>query len=92
MDLQEGSCDKTQQAPTYRTGNVRIAASYSPATSDKAILSTGIALQSLVARCVGRVTPTDKHGISDEERKQILKQQADAVGLTSEEVGQAIRE
>lgn len=59
---------------------------------DKQILSTGIALQSLAARCVGRTTPANKQTISDEERKLILKQQAEAVGLGPEEVDQAIRE
>ncbi len=61
LDVQKGSCDKTQQGLTYLTGNVRIASSYSPATSDKdwpgaMAGSVGAAIGStLVARSAGIV-------------------------------------
>src|SRR6266498_3143775 len=62
LDVQEGSCDKTQQGLTYLTGNVRIASSYSPATSDKALpgamAGSGGAAGTAGA---GQSQPTDDH-------------------------------
>src|SRR6266542_3523104 len=63
LDVQEGSCDKTQQGLTYLTGNVRIASSYSPATSDKALpgamAGSGGAAGTAGA---GQSQPTEGHG------------------------------
>src|SRR5581483_2593914 len=59
---------------------------------DKTILHTGAALQSLAKRCVERVPSSEKRAVTDEERRLVLKQQAEAVGLKPEEVDQAIRE
>src|SRR6266511_2614277 len=69
LDVQEGSCDKTQQGLTYLTGNVRIASSYSPATSDKALpgamAGSGGAAGTAGA---GQSQPTEGHG--DQPRHQ----------------------
>lgn len=59
---------------------------------DKQILRSGIALKALTERCVGRVAPNADWKITDVEREQVRKEQADAVGLSPEELDQAIRE
>src|SRR5205085_6075662 len=48
--------------------------------------------EAMTARVLKEVTPKLDRQISDEERKPVLKQQAEAVGLKPEEVDQAIRE
>src|SRR5205085_8396145 len=47
--------------------------------------------EAMTARVLKEVTPKLDRQISDEERKLVLKQQAEAVGLKPEEVDQAIR-
>jgi hypothetical protein len=59
---------------------------------DKQILSSGKAVEALANRVLSGVTPKLDQQISDEERRMVLKLQAEAVGLTPEEVDRAIRE
>jgi len=59
---------------------------------DRVLLMNGKALEAIAARVLKEMTPKADRQISDEERKRVLQQQAEAVGLKPEEVGQAIRE
>jgi tetratricopeptide (TPR) repeat protein len=59
---------------------------------DRLILASGKAMEAITARVLKEVTPKLDRQISDEGRKLVLKQQAEAVGLKPEEVDQAIRE
>src|SRR5262249_38058816 len=59
---------------------------------DKQILSSSKAIETLVARVLKEVVPKLDKQISDEERRLVLKLQAEVVGLTPEEVDRAIRE
>ncbi|HKQ04413.1 MAG TPA: DUF2225 domain-containing protein [Blastocatellia bacterium] len=59
---------------------------------DRVLLSNGKALEAIAARVLKEMTPKADRQISDEDRKLVLKQQAEAVGLKPEEVDQAIRE
>src|SRR5262245_37184730 len=59
---------------------------------DKQMLSSGKAIESLVARVLKEVVPKLDKQISEEERRLVLKLQAEVVGLTPEEVDAAIRE
>jgi tetratricopeptide (TPR) repeat protein len=57
---------------------------------DKDMLRSGKAVESVAVRVINAVTPKVDRQISVEERRLVLKQQADALGLTIEEVDQAI--
>ncbi len=57
---------------------------------DKQMLTSGKALEAITARILNEVNQNRE--ISDKERKLVLIHQAEAVGLTPEEVDRAIRE
>src|SRR5262245_26029458 len=57
---------------------------------DRDMLRSGKAVETVAVRVINAVTPKLDRQISDEERKLVLKQQADALGLTPEEVSLAI--
>src|SRR5262249_36631693 len=59
---------------------------------DKEILTSGKALEALTTRVLKNLTAKQGRQISEDRRNEILRQQAQAVGLTPQEVDQAIRE
>lgn len=59
---------------------------------DRQILSSGKAVEIITARILYRLRTTLEKEISDEARRLVLKEQAEAVGLTPSDVDNAIRE
>lgn len=59
---------------------------------DRQLLSSGRAVETLTARIVKELKVKLERQVSDEERRLVLKTQAEAFGLTPQEVDQAIRE
>ncbi|MBL8172498.1 MAG: tetratricopeptide repeat protein, partial [Acidobacteria bacterium] len=59
---------------------------------DKDLLRSGKAIETITSRVLNGITPKLDQQVSDEERRLVLKQQADAFGLTPDDVDRAIRE
>lgn len=59
---------------------------------DREILRSGKAIEAIIARALKAERPKLEQEISAEERKRALQEQAAEVGLTPEEVAEAIRE
>jgi hypothetical protein len=59
---------------------------------DKHILSSGVAIEAIIQRALKAERPKLEQQIAAEECKRALQEQADGVGLTLEEVSEAIRE
>lgn len=59
---------------------------------DKDLLRSGKAIETMTTRVLNGITPKLDQQVSDEERRLVLKQQAEAFGLTPDEVDRAIRE
>jgi hypothetical protein len=58
---------------------------------DRQILGSNQSIEAITAQVLKKVAPKLDRQISDEERRLVLKIQAEAVGLTPEEVDRAIR-
>ncbi len=84
--------DDRVNVPSFANKAENITAIVVVLKGDKEILRSGVALRALTERCNGRVQPKAGQQITDEERQLARKAQAEAVGLTPEELDQAIRE
>src|SRR5882672_9425810 len=83
--------DDRVNIPSYENRSENMVSVVVVRKGDRQVLRSGIALRALVERCTGNLSPVAYRGISDEANR-IRRQQAEAIGLTPEELDEAIRD